>query len=69
MDASESAPIALSAAEQAVLSVLQSGGELHVTQIAEGAAMPVYETSATLAALEIKNLIVRAGANRYAALK
>lgn len=69
MDVSAPAPIALSAAEQAVLSVLQSGGELHVTQIADGADMPVYEASATLAALEIKNLIVRAGANRYAALK
>lgn len=69
MDAAAPVEIELSAAEQTVLSVLQNGGELHVTQIAESARIPVYEASATLAALEIKNLVVRAGANRYAALK
>ncbi len=60
--------IALSETEEKVLAVLQDG-ELHVTQIADGAHIPVYEASATIAALEMKNLVVRAGANRYAALK
>ena len=60
--------IALSETEEKVLAVLQDG-ELHVTQIADGAHIPVYEVSATIAALEMKNLVVRAGANRYAALK
>lgn len=58
----------LSAEQEKIMSVL-SGGEMHVAQIADATGMRIYETSAILTALEMKNLVVRAGANRYSALR
>ena len=59
----------LSSDEERVLGVLHAGDDMHVTEIADGANMRIYEVSALLTALEMKNLVVRAGANRYAAIK
>lgn len=59
--------VSLSAQEQSILSALEKG-ELHVTELAEKTGMRIYEVSALVTALEIKNLVVRAGANRYAAV-
>lgn len=54
--------------ERRVLTVLREKGEAHLTVLAEGANMPLFEVMAALSALEIKNLAVKAGGNRYAAL-
>ncbi|MGN0822714.1 MAG: DNA-processing protein DprA [Candidatus Gallimonas sp.] len=58
----------LSETERRVLEVLRSEGELHAAVIAERAGIPVYEAAATLSSLEVKNLAVKAGGNRYSAL-
>lgn len=57
----------LSVEEKKVLSALRDGDK-HITEIAEETGMRIYEASALLTALEMKNLVVRAGANRYSAL-
>lgn len=54
--------------ERRVLTVLREKGETHLTVIAQEAGLPVFEAMAVLSALEIKNLAVKAGGNRYAAL-
>lgn len=59
---------ALSPEEERVLSVLRQSGEMHAAVIAEHAGMQIFEAAATLASLEIKNLIVKAGGNRYTIL-
>lgn len=58
----------LSAEEGRVLAVLRGEGELHAQEIATRAGLKVYEAAAVLSALEMKNLAVRAGGNRYSAL-
>ena len=55
--------------EENILNLLRDRGDLHVTEIADGVSMRIYEVSAVLTALEMKNLVVRSGANRYAALQ
>ncbi len=59
---------ALSEPEEKVLSVLREAGELHAALIAERAGLKVYEAAAALASLEIKNLAVKSGGNRYSAI-
>ncbi len=54
--------------EQKILRLLKEKGELHVAQIADFAQMPVYEVAAHLSSLEMKNLAVKAGGNRYSAV-
>ncbi|MDE5896307.1 MAG: DNA-protecting protein DprA, partial [Clostridia bacterium] len=54
--------------EEKVLGVLREAGELHVSEIAERAGMRIYEAAAVLSALEIKNLAVKSGGNRYGAV-
>ncbi len=60
--------VPLTPAERRVLTVLKESGELHAAVIAERAEIPVYEAAATLASLELKNLVVKAGGNRYTAV-
>lgn len=57
----------VTAEEARVLALLREEGELHVTVIAERTGIPVYQITAVLSALEMKNLAVKAGGNRYAA--
>ena len=54
--------------EERVLAVLREEGELHTAVIAERTGLKVYEVAATLSSLEIKNLAVKSGGNRYSAL-
>ena len=58
----------LSEEEKKVLVVLKEAGELHTALIAERAGLKVYEAAAALSSLEIKNLAVKSGGNRYSAL-
>lgn len=66
--AAERQKIALTDEEQKLLDVLRGAGELHTSVAAERAGMKVYEAAATLSALELKGLAVKAGGNRYAAV-
>ncbi|MBO5046026.1 MAG: DNA-protecting protein DprA [Clostridia bacterium] len=68
MKTEEKEEISLTEEERVVYSVLKEGGELHATVIAERAGLQVYEIAAVLSSLEMKNLVVRAGGNRYAAI-
>lgn len=54
--------------EERVLAILKEEGELHTAVIAERTGLKVYEAAAALSSLEIKNLAVKAGGNRYSAL-
>lgn len=60
--------VLLSAEEEKVLNVLREEGELHAAVIAERTGLKIYEATAALSSLEIKNLAVKAGGNRYSAL-
>lgn len=60
--------VALSSEEEKALNVLREAGELHIAVVAERAGLKIYEASAALSSLEIKNLAVKAGGNRYSAL-
>ena len=62
------AQIKLSEEEQKVLEVLQEAGELHTAVIAERTGLKIYEATAALSSLEMKNLAVKAGGHRYSAL-
>ncbi len=64
----ERAPQTLSKEEEILYRLLREGGELHVTQLAEKSGLPVYEIAAHLSSLEMKNLAVKAGGNRYSAV-
>lgn len=68
MDVTERKIPPLTKEEKTVLSVLRETGELHLMEIAERTGLKVDETTAVLTALEIKNLAVRSGGNRYAAI-
>lgn len=60
--------VKLSSEEEKVYKVLQEAGELHTAVIAERTGLKVYEATAALSSLEMKNLAVKAGGNRYSAL-
>ncbi len=65
---SEKKAVSLSPDEQRILELLREGGELHAVQLAERSGLPVYAIAAVLSSLELKNLAVKAGGNRYSAL-
>ena len=56
--------IELTEQEQSIVSVL-SDGEMHIDKISERVNKPVYEILTVLSMLEIKNVIVKNGANVY----
>ncbi len=58
----------LTEAERAVLNILRESGEMHAAQLAERAGVAIYEIVAVLSSLEMKNLAVKAGGNRYSAV-
>lgn len=62
------AQVQLTEEEERVLKVLQEAGELHTAVIAERTGLKIYEATAALSSLEMKNLAVKAGGNRYSAL-
>lgn len=64
----EKPAVSLSPEEERVLAVLREEGELHTAVVAERAGLKVYEAAAALSSLEMKNLAVKAGGNRYSAL-
>lgn len=68
IEGEERARVALTAEEARVLAVLREGGELHSAVVAQRAGMQVFEAAAALSSLELKNLAVKAGGNRYTAL-
>lgn len=54
--------------EAKMLLVLRESGEAHVAELADKAGMKIYEAAAVLSALELKNLAVKSGGNKYAAV-
>ncbi len=58
----------LSEQETKVLSVLRDGGSLHAAEVAAKAGLRVFEATAVLSSLEIKNLAVKSGGNMYSAV-
>lgn len=62
------AQVQLSEEEEKVLGVLREAGELHAAVIAERTGLKIYEAASALSSLEMKNLAVKAGGNRYSAL-
>ena len=54
--------------EARVLALLRENGEMHAAELAEKLGMAVFELTAVLASLEMKNLAVKSGGNRYSAL-
>lgn len=62
------AQVKLTSEEERVLKVLQEAGELHTAVVAERTGLKIYEATAALSSLEMKNLAVKAGGNRYSAL-
>lgn len=60
--------ITLPPQEEKMLAVLRECGEAHVAELAERAGMKIYEAAAVLSALELKNLAVKSGGNKYAAV-
>lgn len=60
--------VKLSKDEEKVLKLLREAGELHTAVIAERTGLKIYDATAALSSLEIKNLAVKAGGNRYSAL-
>lgn len=69
MERAERTPPALSEQEERLLAALRQAGEEHAAALASRAGIPVWEAQATLSSLELKGLAVRAGGNKYAALK
>ena len=61
----ESSSVPLTAEERLVLTSLAEREELHRSEIARESNLGEAELSAVLSALEIKNLIVRTGGNKY----
>lgn len=59
----------LSAQERAMLDVLRETGEEHAATLAARLGLQVWEALAVLSSLEMKNLAVKAGGNRYGAVK
>lgn len=58
----------LTAEETSVYEILKAEGELHTAVIAERTGLPVYQVAATLAALELKGCVTKAGGNRYSCI-
>jgi DNA processing protein len=54
--------------EAEILAVLRESGELHTAVLAERVGKPPYAILATLSALELKNLVIKSGGNRYSAV-
>lgn len=64
----ETEEISLTEAERAVYEVVRQG-ETHLMQISEKTGLKPYELSPVLTLLEMKNLVVSCGGNRYAAIR
>jgi len=58
----------LSESEELCYKIIKDLGEAHLAVIARRAGMQIFEAASVLSSLEIKNLVVKAGGNRYAAL-
>ncbi len=67
-DAAPKQAVELTDKEAQILVLLREEGELHTAVIASRTGYPVYEVVATLSSLEMKNLAVKAGGNRYSAV-
>ncbi len=59
----------LTAEEEKLLQILLDGGETHVEKLIEKSGLPPYLIPSVLSGLEVKGLIVRAGGNKYVAVK
>lgn len=68
IEKNKKAQVPLSEEEEKVLGVLREAGELHAAVIAGRTGLKIYEAAAALSSLEMKNLAVKAGGNRYSAL-
>lgn len=68
MEAPEKKRVSLTQEERLVAETLRDHGELHAAKIAQLCQMTIPEAMATLASLEIKNVVVKSGGNRYSAL-
>ncbi len=68
IDAKEDRRETLPPEEARVLALLRENGEMHAAELAEKLDMAVFELTAVLASLEMKNLAVKSGGNRYSAL-
>lgn len=68
MEAPAQQRAALTDGERRILQILRANGELHAAKAAQLCGMSIPEAAATLASLEMKNLVVKAGGNRYSAL-
>ena len=64
----ETEEISLTEAERAVYEVVRQG-ETHLMQISAKTGLKPYELSPVLTLLEMKNLVVSCGGNRYAAIR
>ena len=64
----ETEEVELTAAERAVFELVREG-ETHVSQICAACGLQLHELKPVLTLLEMKNLIVACGGNRYAALR
>lgn len=60
--------VELSPEEEQILNILREAGELHAAVIAERAGVPSFVASATLASLEMKNLVAKSGGNKFTPL-
>lgn len=68
MEAPEEQRVSLTQEERLVAETLREHGELHAAKLAQLCRMSLPEAMATLASLEIKNIVVKSGGNRYSAL-
>lgn len=68
MEEEKEPDVPLTEEESALLALLRERGELHIAELSELAGVKPYEAAATLASLELKNLAVKSGGNRYAAV-
>ncbi len=60
--------VELTPEEERLLAILREKGEMHAAELAAAAGMKVHEAAAALSSLEIKDLAVKSGGNRYAAI-
>lgn len=58
--------IALTEAEEQMLSALKELGEGHIAEISAKAGVPVFKARGVLSALQVKGLVIELGCNRYA---
>ncbi len=57
--------IALTEAEEQMLSALKELGEGHIAEISAKAGVPVFKARGVLSALQVKGLVIELGCNRY----